>query len=64
MSEALKGLRECLPRIEQRLTEATELHELAVKLGDQKEAEKYQKMIVGARKDIADIEKLLLSSGS
>jgi hypothetical protein len=64
MSEALKGLRECLPGIEQRLREATELHELAVQIGDPKEAEKYQKMIVGAHKDLDVISKLLLSFGS
>ncbi|MFA5947333.1 MAG: hypothetical protein WC813_04955 [Patescibacteria group bacterium] len=64
MSEALKGLRECLPGIEKRLREATELYELAVQIGDLKEAEKYQRMIVGAHKDFYCIAKLLLSSGS
>ncbi len=64
MSEAVKGLRECIPSIERRLTEATELHELAVQIGDLKEAEKYQKMMIVARQDLDLIGKLLLSFGS
>jgi len=64
MSEALKGLRECLPRIEERLHEATELHAIAREIGDTTEAKKWEKAILGARKDIEQITSLTASSGS
>lgn len=61
MTEALEGLRECIPSIERRLKEATELHELAVQIGDLKEVQRYEKMMIVARQDRDVINRLLLS---